>query len=146
MEFPTPQGLFSTTFEPPPLDGSLLLPEIFDRHAERSPNHPLFRYLDSYGGLNTIPWSRAVQAFHKVAHITRQRVDAETCGIRPVIGIVAAMGQYICPEIPFDTYFFFSRPNYLFLTHCWNFARWVSSIPYISSKFGYRHRTSPTIH
>ncbi|KAJ6588257.1 acetyl-CoA synthetase-like protein [Mycena capillaripes] len=93
MEFPTPQGLSSTTFQQPPLDGSLLLPEIFDLHAQQSPNHPLFRYVDTDGVVKTIVWSHAVQAFHKAAHISRQQVGAENPDVRPVIGIIAAADQ-----------------------------------------------------
>ncbi|KAF7353828.1 Acetyl-CoA synthetase-like protein [Mycena venus] len=91
MNFPTPQGLSSSTFRPPPVDGSLLLPEIFDHHGESSPNHPLFRYVDAEGVVKTITWSHAVQGFHKAAHITRQQVGIEpTDTLRPVVGIVAA--------------------------------------------------------
>ncbi|KAJ7189839.1 hypothetical protein GGX14DRAFT_580331 [Mycena pura] len=94
MNFPTPQGLSSSTFRPPPVDGSLLLPEIFDHHGKSSPNHPLFRYVDAEGVVKTITWSYAVQGFHKAAHITRQQVGIEpTDTHRPVIGILAAADQ-----------------------------------------------------
>jgi acyl-CoA synthetase (AMP-forming)/AMP-acid ligase II len=93
MQLPTPQGLTSKTFKQPPLDGSLLLPEIFDYHAEQSPDHPLFRYVDARNILHTISWSRAVKAFHNAARITRQRVEAAG-GRRPMVGILAAAGEY----------------------------------------------------
>lgn len=93
MQFPTPQGLSSSTFKPPPLDGSLLLPEILDHHAQHSPNHPLFVYSDKDNNVQIIPWSRAAKAFKKAAHIARIRVEATTPGSRPVVAILASTGQ-----------------------------------------------------
>ncbi|KAJ7206143.1 hypothetical protein B0H12DRAFT_1243356 [Mycena haematopus] len=93
MGYPTPQGLSSTTFRPPPLDGSLSFPEIFDHHAINSPTHPLFRYIDAEGVVQTITWSHAVRGFHAAAHITRQQIGAESADIRPVVAIVAAADQ-----------------------------------------------------
>lgn len=94
MHLPTPQGLSSPTFKQPPLDGSLLLPEIFDYHAQYSPEHPLFYYVDVDNAPHTIPWAKAVQAFHKAAQIVRQQAN-EAVETRPVIGIVASAGQYM---------------------------------------------------
>ncbi|KAK7050236.1 acetyl-CoA synthetase-like protein [Favolaschia claudopus] len=93
MKLPTPQGLSSSTFRPPPLDGSLTFPEICDLHAKNSPNHPLFRYTDADGNLQTIEWARAVRGFHKAAQITLQRVAPKSSDVRPVIGIVAVIDQ-----------------------------------------------------
>ncbi|KAJ7730355.1 hypothetical protein DFH07DRAFT_969173 [Mycena maculata] len=92
-QFPTPQGLLSSTFEQPPLDGSLLLPEIFDHHAQRSPNHPLFHYVDADGVVGTIVWLQAVQGFHNAAHIIRRYVNVESPERRPVVGVVASSDQ-----------------------------------------------------
>ncbi|KAJ7153563.1 hypothetical protein C8R43DRAFT_885444 [Mycena crocata] len=93
MQFPTPQGLSSATFKQPPLDGSLLLPEIFDHHAQQSPNHPLFTYTEPDGVVQAISWSRAVGAIHRAACITREHVNMDDPEIRPVIGIVASTDQ-----------------------------------------------------
>ncbi|KAJ7452161.1 hypothetical protein B0H11DRAFT_1742224 [Mycena galericulata] len=93
MHFPTPQGLSSPTFRQPPLDGTLFLPEMFDHHAQNSPNHPLFRYSNADGVVQTIGWSHAAQAFHKAGHIARQQVHAKAPGNRPVIAIVASADQ-----------------------------------------------------
>ncbi|KAJ6520599.1 hypothetical protein DFH09DRAFT_1098314 [Mycena vulgaris] len=87
-----PQGQSSPTFKRPPLDGSLLLPEIFDHHAQQSPNHLLFRYVDAEGVAQNISWLQAVQAFHKAAHIVRQQVNGDGPEIHPVIAIVASTG------------------------------------------------------
>ncbi|KAJ6459713.1 hypothetical protein C8R47DRAFT_1028048 [Mycena vitilis] len=93
MHFPTPQGLSSSTFKPPPLDGSLLLPEILDHHAQHSPDHPIFVYADKDKSVHAIPWSRAAKAFLKVAHIAHTRVGAASPGSRPVVAILASTDQ-----------------------------------------------------
>lgn len=46
LPIPTPHGQNTPTFHPPPLDGSLSIPEIFEFHAEHSPEHPVFIYDD----------------------------------------------------------------------------------------------------
>ncbi|KIK61185.1 hypothetical protein GYMLUDRAFT_43259 [Collybiopsis luxurians FD-317 M1] len=43
-QLPTLQGVHSSTFHRPPLDGSLTVPELFAWHARNSPNHPVFIY------------------------------------------------------------------------------------------------------
>ncbi|KAF8154617.1 hypothetical protein B0H34DRAFT_783775 [Crassisporium funariophilum] len=48
-------------FSPPPLDGSLSLPEIYDYHRQHNPNHPLFIY-DDQGVIQTVTWLKAAQA------------------------------------------------------------------------------------
>lgn len=42
-----PRGHNSLTFHPPPIDGTLCVPEFFEYHAQHSPEHPLFIYADS---------------------------------------------------------------------------------------------------
>ncbi|KAJ7607406.1 hypothetical protein FB45DRAFT_948237 [Roridomyces roridus] len=93
MNLPTPQGLSSSTFRQPPLDGTLLIPEIFDHHAEHSPNHPLFCYADSTGTVETITWSRATRAIHKAGQVCLEQVGDVEAGNRPVIAILAAADQ-----------------------------------------------------
>lgn len=44
---PTKQGHTSATFHPPPIDGTLSVPELFEYHSQHSPDHPLFVYADS---------------------------------------------------------------------------------------------------
>ncbi|ESK93540.1 hypothetical protein Moror_1627, partial [Moniliophthora roreri MCA 2997] len=49
---------------PPPLDGSLTLPEVYDWHRERFPNHRLFIYIRNNGTIRNITYSEAVAAIH----------------------------------------------------------------------------------
>jgi hypothetical protein len=96
MGFITVQGLSSPTFNPPPLDGSFLLPEVFDHNAQHSPNHPLFVYADE-DIPKTITWSHAVDAFWKAAHIFHRRVEpiARRESAPIVVAILASTGKSI---------------------------------------------------
>ncbi|KAK0480363.1 NRPS-like enzyme [Armillaria novae-zelandiae] len=87
MALPTPQGVSSLTFKPPPLDGSLTFPELFDYNATHSPKHPLFRYNDpDNGGFRTILWEEGVAAFHTAGHYFKKYIHADA----PVtVGILA---------------------------------------------------------
>jgi hypothetical protein len=62
-------------FTLPPRDGSLTLPEIFDFHYERNPNHPLFVYANT-GGVTNVLYSDVVPALHRAA-----RLIADVAGI-----------------------------------------------------------------
>lgn len=93
MSFTTLQGASSSTFRPPPLDGSLTLPEVFDFHSANNPDHALFRYED-HDGLHTIVWSSAVQAFHTAAKLVQKYVPQDAGTASPtVISILAAAGE-----------------------------------------------------
>ncbi|KAH9840963.1 uncharacterized protein C8Q71DRAFT_854811 [Rhodofomes roseus] len=72
--WPQTQALSSATFKPPPLDGSLTLPEIYDWHFEHTPNHRLFVFDKEDGTLRTIYWPEAVTAINVGAKIIRDRM------------------------------------------------------------------------
>lgn len=92
--FPRTQALTSTTFRPPPLDGSLTVPEFYDWHCINSPEHPLFIYADENGLATTIYWPEATKAVHRAGRIalklanTRQPLSNR----RPVFAILAGNG------------------------------------------------------
>ncbi|KAJ7096117.1 hypothetical protein C8R44DRAFT_813206 [Mycena epipterygia] len=94
MQFVTVQGLSSSTFKPPPLDGSLLLPDVFDHHAQHSPDHPLFVYAEDKVP-KTITWSHAVKAFRKAAHICQARVEAAERESPPTVVAILALADQI---------------------------------------------------
>lgn len=67
---PNPQGLSSSTFVAPPIDGTLTVAEVFDHNAERSPDHPFFVYQEpSTKEIVQIPWKSVRLATHRVARI-----------------------------------------------------------------------------
>ncbi|KAJ7096123.1 hypothetical protein C8R44DRAFT_379494 [Mycena epipterygia] len=94
MQSVTVQGLSSSTFKPPPLDGSLLLPDVFDHHAQHSPDHPLFVYAEDKVP-KTITWSHAVKAFRKAAHICQVRVEAAEREPSPTVVAILALADQI---------------------------------------------------
>ncbi|KAF7798676.1 hypothetical protein EIP86_009900 [Pleurotus ostreatoroseus] len=88
---PRTQALNSLTFRPPPLDGSLSVPELYDWHLDNSPDHPLFVYSNSDGAAKTIVWKEAAHAVHRTGRLVLDAIRPETekaCG-RVVIAILA---------------------------------------------------------
>ncbi|SJK99273.1 uncharacterized protein ARMOST_02564 [Armillaria ostoyae] len=87
MSLPTPQGVSSPTFKPPPLDGSLTVPELFDYNGFHSAKHTLFRYDGPDNSeFRSITWEEGVAAFHVAGHYFREHIDDET---PVVVGILA---------------------------------------------------------
>ena len=102
MHLPTPQGSDCATFAQPPLDGSLTIPEIYERQAANSPNHPLFVFPEAPGQLRTICYAEVVQAIHNAAHIVesaymrckdRYILQKQMHNLDPTFGILAAAGD-----------------------------------------------------
>ncbi|KAG7444602.1 NRPS-like enzyme [Guyanagaster necrorhizus] len=82
MSLPAPQGVSSSTFNPPPLDGSLTPPELFDYNGCHSAKHSLFRYDDSDDGkFRSITWEEGIAAFHVAGHYFREHINDESPAI-----------------------------------------------------------------
>ena len=94
---PRTQALNSLTFRPPPLGGSLSVPELYDWHLDNSPDHPLFVYSNSDGAAKTIVWKEAVHAVHRTGRLVLDAIRSETekAGGRVVIAILANNGTHI---------------------------------------------------
>ncbi|OBZ79958.1 L-aminoadipate-semialdehyde dehydrogenase large subunit [Grifola frondosa] len=94
MPFPVPpqtQALNSKTFKPPPLDGSLTFPELYDWHYHNTPDHPIFIYADGQGAEHTILWPEAVRAVHQVGRILHKRIGPVKPGSdRQIVAILTA--------------------------------------------------------
>ncbi|KAK0458897.1 uncharacterized protein EV420DRAFT_1269857 [Desarmillaria tabescens] len=87
---PQTQALSSKTFIPPPLDGSLALPEIYDWHLKHSPSHRLFVYTQQDGTPRTIYWPEAVRAVHAGAKLLRNRLGWKPgANEKPVVAVLA---------------------------------------------------------
>jgi hypothetical protein len=96
---PQTQARSSSTFVPPPLDGSLTIPQLYDWHFHRTTNHRLFVYPRADGSVRTIYWPDGVQAVYVGAKILRQRFKwvpgvVET----PVVAILASSGACCIPS------------------------------------------------
>ena len=91
---PQTQALSSTTFRPPPLDGTLSLAEQYDWHLKNTPNHPLFIYARSDQSIRTILWPEAVRAIHEGARLVRKAMNWTPGNLDvPVAAILAASGE-----------------------------------------------------
>jgi acyl-CoA synthetase (AMP-forming)/AMP-acid ligase II len=92
--FPCPQAVGSSTFNPPPLDGSLTLPEIYDHHLNNSKNHPLFVYDEEDSEtVQTVTWGQAGEAIHTAARHLRSVVTPKPDAQEPpIIAILAVIG------------------------------------------------------
>ncbi|KAK0238145.1 hypothetical protein EDD85DRAFT_921521 [Armillaria nabsnona] len=87
---PQTQALTSKTFIPPPLDGSLTLPEIYDWHSKHNPGHRLFVYTQQDGTPRTVYWPEAVRAVHTGAKLFRDRLGWKPGpNEKPVVAILA---------------------------------------------------------
>ena len=99
MQLPIPappqtQALHSTTFHPPPLDGSITVPEMYDWHLKHSPNHTLFVYSDDGGVATEMTMAEAVKGFHRAGYLIQSLIgytrDAPPSA--PYLAILAATG------------------------------------------------------
>ncbi|KIY44831.1 acetyl-CoA synthetase-like protein [Fistulina hepatica ATCC 64428] len=88
------------SFEPPPLDGSLCVPEIYDWHATHNPDYPLFVYNSNFspdslvqkgGSLTIHTYASVAAAAHKagryVACLTGVPLDGDT---KPIVAVLAS--------------------------------------------------------
>ncbi|KAJ7087037.1 hypothetical protein C8R43DRAFT_939403, partial [Mycena crocata] len=88
---PQTQALSSTTFHPPPLDGSLTPAQIYDWHFQNTHNHRLFVFSREDGSIRTIHWPEAVHAVYVGAKILRDRFKWVAGAVQtPVIAILAS--------------------------------------------------------
>ncbi|KAF9258234.1 hypothetical protein L218DRAFT_821252, partial [Marasmius fiardii PR-910] len=81
----------STTFRPPPIDGSLTLLDMCEWHREHSPEHPLFIFARPDGTTSQITWADTVNAVHRGVSFIQDRIKiSKSSGdSTPVIAIVA---------------------------------------------------------
>ncbi|KAF4571529.1 putative PKS/NRPS-like protein biosynthetic cluster [Pleurotus pulmonarius] len=84
------------TFQPPNLDGSLTLPEIYDWHLDHSPNHPLFVFRPASGELRTIPWAQGVKNIHGAANYFNAHIGSTSSqAIVAVLAVADAFSYFI---------------------------------------------------
>nr|WGM49229.1 carboxylic acid reductase [Boreostereum vibrans] len=71
-KLPTPQAQNHPTFKPQPLDGTILVPELFGWNAENNPDHPLFVFADGpQGETRTIKYPEAFRIIKRAAKIAK---------------------------------------------------------------------------
>ncbi|KAL4257534.1 Adenylate-forming Reductase [Pleurotus pulmonarius] len=78
-------------FIAPPLDGTVLIPAIYDFHYTHNPDYPLFKY-DKEGVVSTITWKVATEAIYTAARILTSQLQVSPA-TRPVVAILAVIDQ-----------------------------------------------------
>lgn len=93
---PVPQihGKSCGTFKMPPLDGSLALPELYEWHAEHSPDHPLFVFAKEDGSVHKLCWPEVLRAVYTGVKIIRDRAHWQPGMTKaPVVAILSNSGE-----------------------------------------------------
>ena len=91
---PQTQAKNSTTFRVPPLDGSMMLPDIWDWHREYSPKHPVFVYTQDDGSERVLNWTDVGHGLHRAGLLVRSRLSVSS-EEKPVVAILAASGRQL---------------------------------------------------
>ncbi|KZT01340.1 acetyl-CoA synthetase-like protein [Laetiporus sulphureus 93-53] len=131
---PQTQARTSTTFCPPPLDGSLTLPEIFDWHLDHTPDHRLFLFAKDDGSIRTIYWPEGVRAIYAGAKVIKDHVGANVQNDDvPIVAILA----------PSDAIPYFTMTMSIMRANCIAFPISPRNSPlavaHLVSKTGVRH-------
>lgn len=79
----------------PPLDGSLTVPEMFDWHYQNNADHRSIVYANNDGQKTWLSFTDVVPAVHRAARYVAKvsGIDLETDEKRPLVAIIAATGE-----------------------------------------------------
>lgn len=129
----------------PCLDGSLSLLQVIEFHAEKNPDHPLFRYdsASAREGYEDITWRQAVNNFETTAQIIRHRLGGGAvvdCTPPPVVGILASTSTSPIP-LSRCTYSFRRRYS-LRVSYLRHLTRRLPCISSVNQKLRRRHCAS----
>ena len=99
---PCSQGLESSTFESPLLDGSVPFPELYDWHYHHSPKHPFFIFDDPSpsepDAVRVYRWKTVVPVIHRTGRRILSLFNL-TLPLNPerlpVVAVLAAAGIHI---------------------------------------------------
>ncbi|KAH9934337.1 uncharacterized protein B0H18DRAFT_1115056 [Fomitopsis serialis] len=82
-------------FKPPPLDGSLTIPEIYAWHAEFNPEYPVFVFPETDGAVTVHTYSDVIAAAtrgaHYIADCANIGIGTSYQGTRPVVVLAASV-------------------------------------------------------
>ena len=94
------------TFKHPPLDGSLCLSQIYEWHAQNSPTHPVFQYLEDDRSIQTITFRDIFKAINRGGWLLKDAI--QKCSPledkRKIIAIVALSGMCLSGISSSDVY------------------------------------------
>lgn len=96
---PCTQGLQSSIFKPPTLDGSIPFPELYDWQYYHSPDHPVFIFDDTSpsgpDGIRDYCWKKVVPVIHRTGRRILSLFDLAlplNPESLPVIAVLATAG------------------------------------------------------
>lgn len=88
-DFVTLQGQSSSTFQKPPLDGSLNIAMLVDWHARHSPDHAWAVYPKANSNdLQHVTWRQLGYAVQKVAAMLQREIRADP-NSTPIVAVLA---------------------------------------------------------
>ena len=91
------QGVNSTTWTRPELLGPLTIPELYEFHAEKSPNHPVIVFDDEHGNVQTLYHRDVFWGIRKAAKFVSEQLSQSALDAdgHATVGILAVTGE--CP-------------------------------------------------
>ncbi|KDQ13177.1 hypothetical protein BOTBODRAFT_175781 [Botryobasidium botryosum FD-172 SS1] len=90
---PTQQAVNSSTFMPPPIDGSISTSQTIDFHLANNPTYPIFRFAagdSSKPAYEDILWRDAGQAIHRAARFAQAHIEASPNSTTPPVVVIFA--------------------------------------------------------
>ncbi len=138
---PNRQAVESDTFQPPPIDGSFTLQQMYDWHLQHSPNHRLFVYSREDGSIRSICWSEAVTAIYTGARLIKNLVPFNSDKL-PVIAILTMSGARFQNSAHIGLLTDLVRFYHLFYYNDVHFTRQLRGLPHLPAELGAGGRTS----
>jgi hypothetical protein len=94
-ELPTPQAVCYSTFTPPPMDGTMTVPDVFDWHAEHSPDHVVFVLSDGpESETERITYKNANVLINKATGLYYRDLARHDIPARSVVGMFGNPGMF----------------------------------------------------
>jgi hypothetical protein len=94
-ELPTPQAVRYSTFTPPPMDGTMTVPDVFDWHAEHSPDHVVFVLSDdSKSEIERLTYKDANILINKATGLYYRDLERHDVAARSVVGMFGNPGMF----------------------------------------------------
>jgi hypothetical protein len=94
-ELSAPQAVHYSTFTPPPMDGTMTVPDVFDWHAEHSPDHVVFLLSDSPDSeTERMTYKDANALINKATGLYYRNIARHDVPARSVVGMFGNPGMF----------------------------------------------------
>ena len=136
----TQQGTDSPTWTRPGFYGGSTIPELYEFHAEHSPDHPVIIYQDGERTTQTLRFKDVFRAARKVASTTLCDTQKGSPGSSSsIIGILASLGVFTL-TFAYSVSHTFLRLPYVFHVGPRDHALWIHPVPDIRQKLSRCYR------